>query len=203
MPKTTCPLVTGEKYHIFNRGVDKRIVFADKADYIRFYQTMDLFNSLEPVGDYARAKNNMKAIENRLVQVHAYSLLPNHFHLILEQLVDGGISDFMKRVSGGYTSYFNEKNQRSGSLFQGRYKRIHIDTNEYLLYLFSYVNENHHVHDLSRDNDIYLSSSNHYQRKMKSKILPVVSGDQHYNYEDSKHLALSILEKRSAQECDI
>lgn len=110
MARKNIPLVTGEKYHIFNRGVDKRDVFLDQYDYLRFYQSLAFFNTIEPTVNYRLAKSSYtKQNEKKLVNIEAYSLLPNHFHLIVEQIVDGGISEFLKRVSGGYTSYFNEK----------------------------------------------------------------------------------------------
>ncbi len=194
MPRKTISVVTGEKYHVYNRGVDKRVIFKNKKDYLRFYQSLEVFNAIEPSHNYEAAKNKTRTDSDRLVQIYAYSLLPNHFHFIIEQLTDGGISEFMKRIQGGYTSYFNEYNQRSGSLFQGRYKRVHIDSDEYYQYLFAYVNENHYVHNLSRSDDIYLSSSNHYQKKMNSKILPVYTSK--YNFPEAKALAISISKRR-------
>jgi len=107
----------------------------------------------------------------------------------------------MKRLSGGYTSYFNETNKRSGSLFQGRFKRVHIDSDEYLNYIFAYVNENHFVHKLKRNSDIYLSSSNHYQGKTSSKLLPNISTE--YNFEHAQRLALGISIKRDEEEYEL
>lgn len=143
--------VNGEYYHVFNRGVDKRDIFADKYDYARFLKSMKEFNEIEPIISlYIKSKVNdvgVKPLQNgALVEIIAYNLLPNHFHLILKQLSDGGVSEFMKRIGGGYTGYFNHKNKRSGSLFQGRFKAIHINTNEYLLYLSAYVNCNNIIH---------------------------------------------------------
>ena len=67
-----------------------------------------------------------------LVQIICYCLNPNHYHLLLKEIKDGGISEFMKRVGGGYTWYFNNKHKRSGTLFQGRFKSVHIKSNEQL-----------------------------------------------------------------------
>jgi len=77
-----------------------------------------------------------------LVEIIVYCLNPNHYHIILRQVSEGGVSKFMLKLSSGYSSYFNKKNKRSGSLFQGRFKAVHIDSNEYLLYLSAYVNKN-------------------------------------------------------------
>ena len=113
MPQINVPLLNGELYHVYNRGVDKRIVFLDKEDYLRFYQVLNLFNTSEPVVnfDVARAKMKRGEQSQKLVEIKAYSLLDNHYHLILQQNVDGGISEFMRRIGTGYTSYFNQKNE--------------------------------------------------------------------------------------------
>ena len=148
--------VNNHFYHVFNRGVDKREIFTDKEDLLRFFQCMDEFNVVEPIGSlYANSfKLSGSAAKSaigskKLVNFVAYCLNPNHYHFILEQLVDRGIEKFMHRLGGGHTWYFNYKNKRSGSLFQGRYKAIHVDSNEYLLHLGIYVNLNDKVHQLS------------------------------------------------------
>lgn len=146
------PLQTGEYYHIYNRGVDKRIVFMDRYDLLRFLKSMSVFNSKKPIESlFAQnlKKNLISKKDEKLVEIVAFCLNPNHFHLILKQKIDGGISEFMKRLSGGYTWYFNNKYERSGSLFQGRFKSIHIGSNEYLLHLSAYVNLNYKVHNFS------------------------------------------------------
>lgn len=133
----------GEIYHIFNRGVDKRIIFSDQKDVERFFQSMVTFNSIKPIGSlYEQSFLSEKEKPKPLVKFIAYNLLPNHFHFVLEQVVEGGISEFMKRLLGGYSWYFNKKNKRSGSLFQGTFKSKQIDSNEYLLHISVYVNLN-------------------------------------------------------------
>jgi len=145
--------VTGEYYHVYNRGTDKRNIVSDIFDSQRFLQSMDEFNSEEPIGSifqnsFPKTKK-LSGPTTKLVNIVAYCLNPNHYHFVLEQLVDGGISEYMKRLGGGYTRYFNERYDRNGVLFQGRYKSIHIDSNEYLLYVSAYVNKNNVVHQLS------------------------------------------------------
>ena len=147
----------GNFYHIYNRGVDRRNVFLDSKDFDRFLQSMEVFNTVEPLGGlYIQAlleRGLQKHLARRptssgkLVRIICYCLNPNHFHLILEQLVEGGISEFMKRL-GGYTKYVNNKYKRSGALFQGKFKYVHIDANEYLLRVSAYVNLNNRVHQL-------------------------------------------------------
>jgi len=145
--------ITGEYYHIFNRGVDKRIVFQDKKDLERFLKSMEEFNTINPIGsiyEHSRLKNkfgNLVSKKTKLVNFICYCLNPNHYHFILEQLVDGGIEKFMHRLGVGYTNYFNKRYNRSGALFQGTFKAIHISSNEYLLHLSAYVNLNDKVHN--------------------------------------------------------
>ncbi len=197
MPSKVDPLITNEVYHIYNRGVDKRVVFGDKKDYLRFYQSLHLFNSKDPVinFDFARARFKNNQTLEKLVEFHAYSLLPNHFHLILKQCSDGGVGEFMRRLSLGYTSYFNQRNDRSGSLFQGTFKRVHVATQEQYQYLFAYVNENHFVHNLDMVREICHSSSLHYQKLATSKLIDSSLTDQ-YPFEANIDLARSIYSRR-------
>ncbi len=145
----------GEFYHIYNRGVDKRTIFEDPEDLVRFIETMEEFNREDTVGSLFEAKrakaqfrgSTSKTSKNKkLVNFVAYCLNQNHYHFILEPLIEDGIQKFMHKLSTGYTMYFNEKNKRSGSLFQGRYKSIHVHNNDYLLHLSVYVNLNDRVH---------------------------------------------------------
>lgn len=194
MPQIITKPVTNETYHVFNRGVDKRDIFLDKADYVRFYQTLDLFNSVEPIVNYNQAKHSHA--EKKLVDIQAYSLLPNHYHLLVKQLVDDGLGEFIRRVGSGYTTYFNNKNLRSGALFQGVFKRVHVETDEQYLYLFAYINKNHFVHNISLEREICHSSSLHYQNIKRSKL---ISNKEHnYSFENNRELAIDIYKKRKS-----
>ncbi|MFA5997699.1 MAG: transposase [Candidatus Paceibacterota bacterium] len=149
--------VEGEYYHIYNRGVDKRNIFSDEFDVQRFFQSMEEFNVVEPIGSIFE-NSFIKDVEDsqlgsstpklRLVNFIAYCLNQNHYHFILEQVSDKGTEKFMHRLGTGYTNYFNKNNKRSGSLFQGRFKAVHIDSNEQLLHVSAYVNLNDKVHQL-------------------------------------------------------
>ncbi|MCI0619523.1 transposase [Candidatus Wolfebacteria bacterium] len=149
------PLATGEYYHVFNRGVDKRQIVMDQPDSERFLESLRYFNTLNPIGsiyEYSFNKKNRNAdvqLGNRipkLVEIVAYCANPNHYHLILKQVASRGISKFMQRLGIGYTNYFNERHKRSGALFQGKFKAVHIETNEQLLHVSAYVNLNDRVH---------------------------------------------------------
>ncbi|MDR3558802.1 MAG: transposase, partial [Candidatus Pacebacteria bacterium] len=105
-----------------------------------------------------------------LVDIIAYCLNPNHYHFILKQNKDKGIEKFMQKLSTSHTMYFNKKYQRSGALFQGRYKSIHIDSNEYLLYLSCYVNANHFIHGYNSVEDWPYCSYPDYLGKRNGKL---------------------------------
>ncbi|HEY4506007.1 MAG TPA: transposase [Candidatus Paceibacterota bacterium] len=148
----------GEYYHICNRGVDGRNIFNDKYDVERFLQSLIEFNTIEPIGSlyensFALKSNpkhlSLKKARNKypLVNLIAYCLNPNHFHILLEQVSERGVSKFMQRI-GGYSWYFNKKYKRKGSLFQNKFQAKHITSNEYLQYVSAYVNLNNRVHQL-------------------------------------------------------
>lgn len=159
MSKRKIQFANGEYYHIFNRGVDKRDIFIDEEDFDRFFQCMDEFNVVEPIGSIyensfrktqsgGKDSNLVKKKKEKLVNIICYCLNPNHYHFILEQVADNGIEKFMHKIGMGYSKYFNNKYKRSGTLFQGPFKAVHIDSNEQLLHTSVYVNLNDKVHSL-------------------------------------------------------
>src|SRR3989344_3993600 len=121
------PFVTGEFYHIYNRGTDKRNIFSDKNDIDRFFQSMIEFNTIEPIGSIyensfylnqlGSLASKLRKPSKKLVNFISYCLNPNHFHFLLEQVAEKGIEKFLHRLGTGYTKYFNNKHKRSGALF--------------------------------------------------------------------------------------
>ena len=168
-------LKNDEFYHVYNRGVDKRVVFKDKQDFFQFIQMLDHFNQEESLGGLRECKYPIN-LEHRgstsvLVEVVAYCLNKNHYHLILKQVVDNGISKFMQKVGTGYTMYFNKKNKRTGSLFGGRFKSKYIEIGEQLGYVGVYVNINNKAHKQEHLGSTsvltYVSGWNEYMNKSK------------------------------------
>ena len=99
-------------YHIYNRGTDKRQIFSDNADYVRFIHYLYGFNDNKIIPNFSRdieggPASNIKP-RDLLVEIVAFCLMPNHFHLILKQVKDGGITKFMRKLSTGYVMYFNK-----------------------------------------------------------------------------------------------
>ncbi|MEK7186964.1 MAG: transposase [Patescibacteria group bacterium] len=181
----------GEHYHVYNRGVDKRVIFKDARDFERFLLSMTDFNSIEPIGsiyEYSFLKNESKKRENPqlgnlvsksghkkrkqenkpLVEFIAYCLNKNHFHFILKQMEEKGIEKFMHRLGVGFTKYFNLRYKRTGALFQGTFKAVHVESNEQLLYLSVYVNLNNKIHG-HKDNH-FVSSWTEYRNESNRNI---------------------------------
>jgi len=171
------PFRKGEYYHVYNRGVDKRNIFSDRNDFQRFFQSISEFNVLYPIGSIywnsfktSELRHPMSKSNKKLVNIVCYCVNPNHYHFILEQLEDRGIEKFMQKLGTGYTNYFNRKHKRSGVLFQGKFKSVHIDSNEYLLHLSVYINLNNLVHKIELRNPTSKSSWEEYIRNGKFGI---------------------------------
>ena len=156
-------------YHVFNRGVDKKIIFHDEEDMKYFLDRLVDFNNDKPVGGVMRQsliKNRkLRSPASQLVEIVAYCLLPNHFHLLLKQVGDDGIAKLMQRVCTGYAMYYNKKYKRSGALFQGRFKATRLDGRGSLEALSVYVNLNYKHHMIDPKKKIVKSSLGEYLEK--------------------------------------
>ena len=155
-------IIKDEYYHIINRGNNKQSIFLDEKDRIRFLFLILYFQS--PV-NFDQINRSIKyfikhqlfnisekiiknIIDNRYVELVNFTLMPNHFHLILKEHKKNGISNYMQRVLNSYTKYFNTRHEVIGHLFQGPFKSIHIKDDPQLLYLSAYIHNN--VRELKR-----------------------------------------------------
>ena len=147
------PLVSGETYHVYNRGAHKAIIFNNPGDYRRFKILMHLANNSKPIevrnilhkyggpsSEGSRVFDH--PVDKALVDILAYCLMPNHIHLVVRAKNDEGTTAFMRKLFTGYSMYFNTKYDHSGTLFQGRFKSSHIDNEAYFRYIFAYVHLN-------------------------------------------------------------
>jgi len=138
--------VNEEIYHVYNRGVEKRKVFMHEKDYRRFVQNIFEFNDELPVTNLthllSKSDFDMGRPRKLLVEALCFCLMPNHYHFMLRQKVDGGITEFMRKIGTGYTNYFNKKYERVGPLFQGKFKAVHVKKDAHLLYLPHYIHLN-------------------------------------------------------------
>jgi putative transposase len=145
------PFITGEYYHVYNRGIDKRVIFKLKKDYERFMMLLYIANSNNSfrLDDLLNKKcqtfDEILVLDKGepLVSIGAWCLMTNHFHLLVRQEMDEGITKFMKKLGTGYSMFFNIKYQRTGGLFGGPFKSKLIGTDDnYMRHLFGYIHIN-------------------------------------------------------------
>jgi putative transposase len=138
---------SNEFYHIILRGIDGKTLFLNDQDYFRMINGMFVFNDKGLIGSSFRHKGcpNDRFERKRkgpLVNIHAFCLMPNHIHFLLEQKVEGGLSKFMLKIGAGYAAFFNNKYKRKGHLFQSRFKSVLIKDDDQLAVIFSYIHTN-------------------------------------------------------------
>lgn len=139
-------------YHIYNRGVEKRVIFINKNNYLRFILDLYEFNDSRPATNLHRNLSEVIEIEvglqtrlqprKPLVSILAFSLMPNHYHLMVQQQENNGITEFMRKLGTGYTNYFNLKNSRVGALFQGKFKAVLLEREAHFQHLPHYIHLN-------------------------------------------------------------
>lgn len=161
MPARFTPLITDQYYHIFNRGVNKQPIFQGVRDYKRALDILDFYSfnpklrfskflllSQEERGNFI---DSLHKINDKLVDIVCFCLMPNHFHLLLNQLKDNGISKFMANLQNSFTRYFNTKHERVGPLLQGQFKAVLIEDDNQLLHVSRYIHLNPYSSYIVRD----------------------------------------------------
>lgn len=161
MPYRKVQFVNGEYYHVFNRGVGKMPIFLSSFDYRRFLKTA-FFYQID--GSKPRFSNFNAAIDKldeskKIVEIISFCLMPNHFHFLLRQERDGGLVEFVRKLSNSFAKYFNTKNERIGPLFQGEFKAVHVTSDEQLIHLSRYIHLNPIVSHVVSDSSFYKWSS--------------------------------------------
>ncbi|KKU93841.1 MAG: hypothetical protein UY24_C0017G0003 [Parcubacteria group bacterium GW2011_GWA1_48_11b] len=145
----------GEYQHVFNRGMQKQPIFETDRDRLRFLFLILTFQGEIVIKNVSRevkqnAQNSTlhisdelkeEILKNRMVELTLFCLAPNHFHLVVRELVDDGISKYMQRVLTAYTKYFNIRHEKSGHLFQGPYKSVHIKDDRQLMHTSAYIHK--------------------------------------------------------------
>jgi len=159
MSQRIISFIKGEYYHIFNRGNSKQKIFIDDKDRDRFVKLLYLCNSNKNIRfreDIIEKEINAFEFDRgqEIVSIGAWVLMPNHFHLYLtlhqgktlgkgeKDKIENGVSLFMKKVCTAYTMYFNKKYKRTGTLFEGKFKSVHVARDVQAKYLFSYIHLN-------------------------------------------------------------
>ncbi|OGD66974.1 hypothetical protein A3F08_00175 [Candidatus Berkelbacteria bacterium RIFCSPHIGHO2_12_FULL_36_9] len=181
-------------YHVYNRGVAKQKIFHDEQDYRHFLFTLSYYREeklerrLSKVSSDERNEILSKEPKNPLVEILAYCLMPNHFHLILRQLTDGGISTFLRRSMNSYTRAYNTRYNRVGTIFQGRFAAVLIENDEQLLHVCRYNDLNPFVAKIVKAPKDYEWSSfeSNYLHKVSSRlchpefVLSIVGSPERY-----------------------
>ena len=138
-------------YHVMSRGVDKRTIFQEDRDRIRFINNLYAFNDSKPVFNNGRsdAASVMIDVEHqslrnrdKLVELHAFCLMSNHYHLLMSPIEDNGVPKFMQKLNGGYVKYFNIKYSRKGRLFESTYKPVIVQDEPHFVYIPYYIHCN-------------------------------------------------------------
>ncbi len=173
------PIVTDETYHIFNKSIAGYIIFNNEEEFlrmlnvIRFYQRekygINFSKFFRPIKTKKKSFSDFVNLQNKkkMVEIISYCLMPTHFHLILKELVDSGISTFMNNVENSYSRYFNLKHNRKGPLWEGRFKNVLVKTDEQLIHLTRYIHLNPATAYLVRTPEEWpISSYNEYLLKI-------------------------------------
>src|SRR3972149_5063142 len=165
MPRRKRPLVTGEIYHVFNRGVARTNIFSGKRSYERMLDCLWYYRFRDPplkLSHFlALSKDAQREVVERLretretiVEVYSFCLMPNHFHLLLSQTIDGGISDFMRKAVNSYSTYFNVLQERIGPLLQGVFQAVRVESDEQLIHVSRYIHRNPWIGHVIKRNDL-------------------------------------------------
>ncbi|MCL5675655.1 MAG: hypothetical protein M1120_00830 [Patescibacteria group bacterium] len=189
-------LATGEYYHIYNRSVQKLPIFNGKLECNQFLESVGYYSQSNPPVKFSAYRKNRErypiVLENKIVTVVNYCLIPNHFHFTLCQNTEGGIKEFISKISNSYAHYFNIKNKNIGPVFENNFQAVHIETNEQLIHLSVYIHLNPVTSFLVEKPEDYLYSSyRSYIGLETSKIInPSVVLDQYSSIEDYKKLVM-------------
>lgn len=164
MPGRITPLASGKYYHVYNRGSEKRNIFTQPRNFTRFLKTVFYYQFTGPKPSFSKfAKSEVNLLkplgEEKLIELICYCLMPNHFHFLMRQLKDNGISKFMSQISNSYTKYFNIKYSRVGPLLQGAFKAVLIENEEQLIHVSRYIHLNPVVSGMVNNPDKYSWSS--------------------------------------------
>ncbi|RJQ24763.1 hypothetical protein C4577_07060 [Candidatus Parcubacteria bacterium] len=188
MPGRLLPLVTNEIYHVYNRGINRQPTFTSKREYRRAIESIEFYRACKPPISLSRflrledsKKNDIISIlekSKKLVEIYSYCLMPNHFHFLLKQIEDNGISRFLSNLQNSYTKFFNARNDKDGALFLDQFKTVRIETDEQLLHTSRYIHINPYEGYIVRS----LSDLEHYPWSSLPQYLSVEQGFVNINF---------------------
>lgn len=214
-------LVTDQIYHVYNRGVEKRLLFLNKRHYLRLIDLISYYRfakcpmkfsyfKLQSGEEREKILNELQNNSERLVDIFAFCLMPNHFHFLLKQTVDKGISKFMAKITSSFSHYFNIGQKRTGYLFQGNFSAARIESDEQFIHVSRYIHLNPVTSYVIEFKDLENYEYSSYPEYVNKKegfcnvkgILPYFRSREHYKkfvadqvgyarqLENIKHLAL-------------
>ena len=141
------PLVTGEIYHVYNKSIAEFVIFNNDTellhikDTVRYYQIENQPIKFSKIDTYVN-NAEQKSVDKKLVEIICYCFMPTHIHLVLRQLMENGISNFMRHVLSSYSHYFNIKHNRKGPLWESSFKKVLVENDAQLLHLTRYIHLN-------------------------------------------------------------
>lgn len=157
MPIRGIPFVNSGYYHVLNRGVARMPIYNDTRDYKRFLKTVSYYQIKGPKPRFSifDPKLHLLNPSQKIIDIICYCLMPNHFHLLIRQVEEKGVFEFISKLSNSYTKYFNTRNKRNGPIFQGEFKAVLVESDEQLLHLSRYIHLNPLVNNLTKDLSLY------------------------------------------------
>ncbi len=153
MPQRKIILTSGEIYHVFNRGVNRMPIFSTPNDFMRFIDLIMYYRYANTPVSFSNFKKReieqkeqiMQMLEkgnDLCVEILAFCLMDNHYHFLLKQITEQGVSSFVSNMQNGYAKFYNMKNNRSGPFFQPMFKVVRIETDEQMLHVSRYIHLN-------------------------------------------------------------
>ena len=190
----------GYIYHIFNRGIDRRSVFTGFREYLRAQELIEFYKHLETPVRYSKFLQLSKSLRDDVlreinksetqVDILAYCLMPNHFHFMLQQKVDKGVSTFIANFTNAYTRYFNTKHERIGPMFEGIFKAVLVESDEQLIHLSRYIHLNPVVSSIINESDLnnykwssyheYIAPSKNSTVSKRDLVMSMFESAKHY-----------------------
>lgn len=197
MPYRKVPLVAGEIYHVFNRSIARQPIFKTKSDYQRFIDVVNYYRYQKLPLRFSHFKRLTEEQKEQFIQINfkndrvileilAFCVMPNHFHFLLRPRTDSAISDFMRYVQNSYSTFFNTKNERSGSLVQAMFKAVRIESDEQLNHVSRYIHLNPvsaHIINIDKIDDYEWSS---YKNYVSDKGYPFINTEEVLSHFKSK-----------------
>ena len=165
MPRRLTPFETGNYYHVFNRGVNRTATFLDNRDHNQALFSMNYYRISKPPVKFSRLKSlsetdrtrilaNVLNSHDTLVDILCFVQMPNHFHFLLKQNQENGISKFISQFTNSYTRFFNTAHNRTGHLFQGQFKAVEIESEAQLIHVSRYIHLNPYVSNLVKKEEL-------------------------------------------------